>query len=189
MKYLNSIAAAGILIGLTGCASASKVVVLDRLGPCHTMEAATVSDGSLQVYSARTPAFSDLNAETYFWNNDYGKNEFVYGAGHTDYAIYQSDGKLFKRVRNSRGLNDDVPASVSLPTGSYAIQAEAEQYPGMTMTVVIPVAIQSGQITTVHLEPKWAPAGEEMDPTRLVRLADGRVLGCRVQSLVAQTTP
>lgn len=188
MKPISTIAAASVLIWVTGCASTSKVVVQDRLGPCHKVATATASDGSLQVYTARAPAFTDLNAETYFWNNDYGKNEFLYTAAHTDYAIHGADGTLIKRVRNSRGLNDEVPASVSLPAGSYTIEAEAEQYPGVNMTVVIPVAIESGQVTTVHLEPKWTAAGEEMSPERLVRLADGRVLGCRAQNLVTQTT-
>jgi hypothetical protein len=188
MKHLTSIAAAGVLIWVTGCASAPKVVVLDRLGPCHTVLASSGHDGSLQVYSARVQAVTDLNALTYFWNNDYGKNEFLYGAAHSDYAIYDAAGKLVKRVRNSRGIDDAVPASVSLPVGSYTIQAEAEEYAGMTLTVMIPVAIESGELTTVHLEPNWAPAGE-MDPGRMVRLVDGRVLGCRAQNLIAQAAP
>ncbi len=187
MKHLTLIAAAGVLIGVTGCASAPKVVVLDRLGPCHTVLASAEGGGSLQVYSARVQAVTDLNALTYFWNNDYGKNEFLYGAAHSDYAVFDANGKRVRQVRNSRGIDDAEPTPVTLPAGSYTIQAEAEEYPGMTLTVVIPVAIESGQLTTVHLEPNWAPAGE-MDPGRMVRLADGRVLGCRAQNLVAQTT-
>ena len=188
MKHIASIAAAGALIWVTGCASTSKVVVTDRLGPCHTVLTSSGSDGSLQVYSARVQAVTDLNALTYFWNNDYGKNDFLYGAAHSDYAIYDTDGKLVKRVRNSHNIDDAAPASVSLPVGAYTIQAEAEEYPGSTLTVVIPVAVVSGQLTTVHLEPNWAPASE-MDTDRVVRLADGRVLGCRAQKLIAQTAP
>jgi hypothetical protein len=186
MKHLSAIATAGVLIWVTGCASTSKVVVADRLGPCHTALTSPGSEGSLQVYSARVQAVTDLNALTYFWNNDYGNNDFLYGTAHSDYAIYDVAGKLVKRVRNSRDIDDAVPASVSLPVGSYTIQAEAEEYPGSTLTVVIPVAVVSGQLTTVHLEPNRMPAGE-MDTDRVVRLADGRVLGCRAQKLIAQT--
>jgi hypothetical protein len=187
LKQLNSIAAASILIWVTGCASTSTVVVQDRVGPCHKVVAAAASDGSLQVSTARAQAFTDLNAETQLWNNDYGKNEFLYTAAHTDYAILGPDGTRIKRVRNSRGLNDEVPTAVILPAGSYTIVAQAEQAAGVNMEVVIPVAIESGQATTVHLEPEWTPAGEAMDSERLVRLADGRVLGCRAQSLVTQS--
>ena len=186
MKQINYIAAASILVWLTGCASASKIVVQDRLGPCHQVPSESVSDGALQVYSARESALLDVNAETFFCNNDYGKNDYLYGTAHTDYTLFTADGTVLEHVRNARSHNSAGPTLLKLPAGSYTIEAEAEKFPGVNMTVVIPVAIKPGQTTTVHLEPNWSPIGEAMDPARLVRLADGRVLGCREQILLGR---
>jgi hypothetical protein len=189
MRYMNSVAAIAMLAAVTGCATASKVVVLDRLGPCQMVASEAQEGGSLQVYSARVLAVSGATVGSDYWNDDYGRNEFLYGVAHTDYIIRREDGTLLQRVRNSRSLNDDVPAVVHLPAGFYTVEAEAEDYPGVNMTVVIPVAIEPGQTTTAHLEPTWQPSGEMMDSAHLVRLADGRVLGCRVENLLSQNLP
>jgi hypothetical protein len=187
MKYINAVAATAIVAALNGCATSSKVVVADRLGPCHEVASETRDNGSLQVYSARTLAAGVPSSGMDYWNNDYGQNELLYGIAHTDYSIRRLDGTLLQRVRNSRGLNDADPAVVRLPAGFYTVEAEAEDYPGVNMTVVIPVAIKPGQTTTAHLEPNWQRSGETMDSAGLVRLADGRVLGCRFgENLLSQ---
>ena len=45
---------------------------------------------------------------------------------HSSYAIYTIDGKLFKRVENHLSATDETPETVSLPTGSYIVEARSE---------------------------------------------------------------
>jgi len=186
MKYANVIAMSSIMVWVAGCASAHKVVVQDTVGPCHRVAASGASEGSLLVYSAREAAPLDINTEVYFWNADFGKNEFVYGTALSDYRIFDRDGSVVERVRNSRDVSGKTPAQVRLAPGRYTIEAEAERGGGTTMTVVVPLVVEAGQITTVHLEPTSETAGEATDPRRVVMLADGRIIGCRAEQLLSQ---
>ncbi len=188
MTYPNAIAISTVLVWLAGCTSVPRVVVQEPVGPCHRVVAEGANDGSLQVYSARRRIPTDTNLEQFFWNYDFGKNDFLYGSAHTDYTIFVGDTTVFEHVRNSRNLNDEQPALVRLPAGSYTVQAEAEAYGGITRTVVVSLVVEAGQMTTIHLEPKWFPSRESLDPSRVVRLADGRVIGCRAQHLLGQSS-
>ena len=189
MKYANAIAMSGILVWAAGCASAHKVVVQDTVGPCNRVATSGASEGSLLVYSARERAPLDINAEDFFWNADFGKNEFVYGTALSDYTILGQDGAVVEQVRNGRGQSGTVPAQVTLAPGRYTIEADAEKGGGITMTVVIPLVVEAGQTTTVHLEPTSGTAGEAIDPSRVVMLADGRIIGCRAEHLLSQHIP
>jgi hypothetical protein len=71
------------------------------------------------IYLARTPANVDVNMAEWRWNNDFGKNAFLYEPAHTDYTIYTQNGEVFKHVRNARDMNDNTPTVVTLPAGSY----------------------------------------------------------------------
>jgi len=62
MKYLTAVALAGTMVWLAGCASAPRVVVAEAVGPAPTVAAKVTGDGSLAIYSARTPASVDVNA-------------------------------------------------------------------------------------------------------------------------------
>ncbi len=128
----------------------------------------------------------DVNAQVFLANNDFGRNDFLHETAHTDYDIYGPDGNLFKHVRNARGLNDGTPTAVHLPPGDYTIEAEAEQEGGVAaLSVVVPVVIEGGLVTNVHLE----PSGTMGEPARggddFVRLPDGRVIGCKAQEAPA----
>ena len=57
------------------------------------------------------------------YNNDFGKNEFLYEPAHTDYTIYAQNGEVFRHVRNARDPNDQAPTLVTLPAGSYKVEA------------------------------------------------------------------
>jgi hypothetical protein len=188
MKYATAIAmsAAALLVG--GCASTSKVVLNEPIGPCNGMAIQGTGSGYVQVYSAREPVPIDLNMETYFYNNDFGRNDFLYAPAHTDYTVFDSEGKLFKHVSNARNLYDGNPAVVKLPAGRYTVQAEAEE-PGLTtVTMVIPLMVLSGQTTAVHLEPAWKRPGELEHPDQVVALADRRIIGCRGEEVIGQQT-
>ena len=88
--------------------------------------------GYLKVYSA-TDEFNDGDA-WYF--------------PHSSYTIYTIDGKLFKKVRNRHSADDEIPEVVTLPVGSYVIEARSER----VGYVRVPVVIKAGQPTVLHLD-------------------------------------
>lgn len=188
MKYATAIAmsAAALLAG--GCASTSKVVLNEPVGPCNAVSIQGAGSGYVQVYSARERAPIDLNLETFFYNNDFGRNDFLYAPAHTDYVVFDSEGQVFEQVSNARNPYDGTPAVVQLPAGRYTVQAEAEEPGGMTATMVIPVVVLSGQTTAVHLEPAWKRPGELERPGTVVALADRRIIGCRGEEMIGQQT-
>ena len=67
------------------------------------------AEGYLLVYSA-TDEFSD--------------GDLVFNA-HSSYLIYTTDGKLFKSVENHMSRSDEIPERVSLPAGSYIVEARS----------------------------------------------------------------
>ena len=178
MKYVNSIALAGAMVWLVGCAAAPRVVVVEPVGPGPMTGSQGMGDGSLVIYSARTPADVDVNMETWLWNNDFGKNEFLSEPAHTDYTIYAQNGEVFKHVRNARSINDDTPTVVTLPAGSYKVEAEAVNCDSSNVKVLMTVVIKSGQTTMAYLEGGWNPGGEHKE-TELATLPCGRAIGWR----------
>ena len=68
--------------------------------------------GFLIVYSA-TDAFDDGGVAYY---------------AHSSYAIFTTDGKLFKKVENHISRSDEIPEVVALPVGSYVIEARSEKH-------------------------------------------------------------
>jgi len=147
---------------LTGCASAgpTAMTVNDPIGP-RPLGLARDYVGFLEVYSA-TEEHTD------------GDNTYRYP--HTDYQIFTSDGQLFKQVRNAIILSDETPERVSLPKGRYIVAAQSET----SGPVNVPVAIETGKTTVLHLERKkdWKPELAWRD-SDLVRLPNGQVIGYR----------
>ncbi len=178
IRYANSLALATAAVWLVGWTSGPKTVTLPAVGPAPAESTQAAKDGSLEVYSARKRAETDVNRDTFFWNIDYGKNDFLYDAAHTDYTIYGSDGAVFKRVSNARDPNDATPARVKLLPGSYRVEAWAEDYAGVRMKVSVPVVIEAGHTTALHLGGDWKPSGQHK-PTELVSLPNGRSVGWR----------
>jgi hypothetical protein len=178
MNYASSIALAAAMVWLTGCASTSNVTVLAPIGPAPGERPSNHHDGFLRVYSAREPAVIDPDAEEFFWNNDFGRREFLHQAAHTDYTIYAQDGRALKHVRNARELNDPNPALVRLPPGQYKVQAQADDYDTVTFEAVVPVVIKPGQTTEAHLEPQWTPA-TPYNTSDVVCLPNGTIAGWR----------
>ena len=85
--------------------------------------------GSLVVFSATDP-FND--------------GEVLYYA-HSAYSIYTADGKFFKQVENHISRSDEIPSLVTLPTGSYTIEARSESHG----YVRVPIVITAGRQTVV----------------------------------------
>ncbi len=80
-----------------------------------------LAEGYLLVYSA-TDEFSD--------------GDLVFNA-HSSYLIYTSDGKLFKSVENHMSRSDEIPERVSLPAGSYIVEARSANNGNVRVRVVI----------------------------------------------------
>jgi hypothetical protein len=179
MKYIKSIAVGSALFCLVGCATAEKVAVLEPVGPAPGQTVKPQSKGSLQVFSARKRTPTNVNAEEFFWNNDYGKNEFLLYPAHTDYTITTPDGKVVTQVHNATDLFDAQPARVSLAPGFYKVLAQAEEFARDRERVELPVEIKAGQTTTVHLAADWNARARSKD-TNMVRMSNGQVVGWRV---------
>jgi len=130
------------------------------------------------IFSARAPANVDINTAEWRWNNDFGRNEFLYEAAHSDYTVYAKNGEVFKHVRNARNASDDTPTVVTLPPGSYKVEAEAVNCDSDRVKVLMTVVIQPGQTTLANLEGDWNAAGEFKE-TEVARLPCGRVIGWR----------
>jgi hypothetical protein len=103
--------------------------------------AGQLSQGSLVVYSA-TDAFDDGEVPYY---------------AHSSYAIYTTDGRLFKNVENHMSNSDEIPEVVTLPVGSYVIEARSETDGHLRVRVVI----KAGRQTVLDLDStgKKSPSG------------------------------
>jgi hypothetical protein len=64
---------------------------------------------------------------------------------HSAYSIYTADGRFFKHVENHISLSDELPSLVTLPTGSYTIEARSENHG----YVRVPIVITAGRRTVV----------------------------------------
>ena len=78
-------------------------------------------------------------------------DEFNDGAyyAHGSYAIYSTDGKLFKRVENNVSRTDEIiPWELGLPAGSYTVVARSAR----SGEVRVRFVIKAGQRTIVDLD-------------------------------------
>jgi hypothetical protein len=114
----------------------------DKTAPAKSMaKAGQLSQGSLVVYSA-TDAFEDGDLHYY---------------AHSSYTIYTTDGKIFKNVENHLSSSDEIPEVVTLPVGSYVIEARSESDGYVRVRVVI----KTGRRTIIDLDSrgKESPSG------------------------------
>ena len=56
---------------------------------------------------------------------------------HSSYSIYTADGKFFKNIENHISQSDEIPALVTLPTGSYTILLRSENRGYIRLPIVI----------------------------------------------------
>ena len=96
---------------------------------------------------------------------------------HTSYIIKTQAGARVRWVPNHLGDMDQSPEVVSLPSGTYQVVAESRDYG----RVYVPVVIEAGQTTEVHLEGPgyWKPGESEANGRDWVRLPDGEPVGWR----------
>jgi hypothetical protein len=157
-----------LLSWCTSCQT-QQHLVLDPVGPPSASGSAPgsldfIGTGLLRVYSATETRHG-------------GKFDKYYP--HTGYTIYDTNGARVRFVRNSVANIDEIPASVPLPAGLYHIRAQDDNYGRVT----VPLVILNGQTTTVYLETRGIRRIDEPDPSKAVRLPDGRIAGWRAPPL------
>jgi len=110
----------------------NKRLSVGFIRPRHVEYRGELLYGYLTVYSA-TDRSEDGGLEYY---------------AHSSYAIYTVDGKLLKRVENHMSPTDEAPEIVSLPTGSYIVEARSER----DGYIREPVTINDGRRTILNLD-------------------------------------
>jgi hypothetical protein len=149
-KLIPFFGAAGIAL-LAGCAS--QPVALSPVGP-SAQDRAIAGVGYLQVYSD-TETHNIGDGPPY--------------CPHTGYNIYTPSGVRVKYVPNHIGDMDETPTMVRIPAGDYNVVAESSAYGRVT----VPVVIEGGHRTAVHLDREWKPSRTN----EVVRLPDGEPVG------------
>lgn len=142
---------------LAGCLSTRNTVVLDEVGPPRH-EHQNSGNGTLIVYSAYDSTSND-------WESD------AYGRWYTNYSIANKDGSDSRKIKNT--TPEDEPEEVSLLPGQYIVRAEANGYG----TVTVPVRVEAGGTTVIHLEGSYSWPGEVPSGSAAVKLPDGEVIG------------
>jgi hypothetical protein len=130
------------LLGTTRGSEAEKTAL--TMGKA---KAGQLSQGSLVVYSA-TDASEDGDLPYY---------------AHSSYAIYTTNGKLFKSVENHMSRSDEIPEFVRLPVGSYTIEARSEKDGYLRVCVVI----KTGVLTVLDLDGEQTDMRESKAPLKV----------------------
>jgi major membrane immunogen (membrane-anchored lipoprotein) len=153
------VSVAAVLVA--SCASAPPTMVHEIVGPIPGV-ANEEQKGFLTVYSRTvltTPPPRDAPSVL----------------SYTDYEIDAANGTLFEQVANG----DEEPTRVTLPKGTYTVVADSDT----SGTVNVPVAIEAGKITVVHLEREkdWKEASARVRSADLVQLPNGQPIGFRAR--------
>ncbi|HVM60693.1 MAG TPA: hypothetical protein VMV72_07485 [Verrucomicrobiae bacterium] len=175
MKRPLAMSLCGAVFALAGCSSMDQMAVLSPVGPAPTQSSPTTGHGSLQVYSANAPTGPDFMEQEWTWQSQFYSGDLLHSPAHSDYAIYNQHGTLIKWVRNARNPYDPKPTIVSLPPGSYQIEAATDGGESGIFPVRVPVVIKSGQTTQLHLGDGWQP--NLCDTHDFVRLPNGDLAG------------
>jgi len=157
IKYVALIGA-GIITLLAGCVSTP--MALAPVGPDAISRAVPGSKGYLQVFSATGKSIPIASDDPTSFNL------------HSGYDINDESGKSVKFVVNHASNMDEWPDKVTLPAGNYIIVAEST----CCGLVTVPVVIQQGKTTIVHLDRNWWPPSKTAT-NQLVFLPDGEAVG------------
>lgn len=156
----------GLVSLLVGCSSMPVAIAPIGPNPAGSQTQATI--GQLEVFSNVAEQSDDQNQ---------GSTDPVWYQ-HTDYGVYDLHGKLVKRVSNAVGHYGRAPRRVALSAGQYLVRAQSKDY----LQVEVPVTIERGRTTRVHLDDNWRPPADT--PKReLVTLPNGNPVGWRVESI------
>ena len=154
MKKIMVLIGAGMMTCLLGCSSTPVAVA--PVGPNPAFAGKPAGDGQLEVYSAMR-------------GHSEGNNPSWYQ--HTAYYLYDQNGKELRRVYNKVGHYEQRPQVIQLSPGKYLVKARAKDY----AWVNVPVEIDPGKLTEVHLDDAWRPA--DAPKNELVSLPAGNPVG------------
>jgi len=160
MKSICLLLGTGLVSVLVGCSSIPIAVA--PVGPNPFGTKGIASKGELQVFSCLTTESDDHNQ---------GSRDPVWYQ-HTDYYVYDLQHQLLKHVHNTVGHYAEAPRQVELPAGTYIIKAQANDY----VWVDVPVTIERGRTTRVHLDDQWSVPGYAAK-TAVVCLPNGSPVG------------
>jgi hypothetical protein len=163
MKINTTFCLLAVIPLLASCAS--QLITLAPVGPSPIAGgSSSIGTGYLQVFSSLDQQSDDQNQ---------GSTDPVWYQ-HTDYNIYDTAGKLVKPVNNTVGHYLTSPRLVSLRPGNYTVKAQATEW----LSVNVPVIIECGRTTKVHLDENWKPpAGTQK--TEVVSAPGGYPVGWR----------
>ena len=157
MKKALCYSMAGVTVFLSACAT-RQTTVLPPVGSAPFEQARSSPEGALVVYSAPDQgSTSDPDAYPH----------------HSGYRIYFDDGKQLKYVNNWVATFSDEPAIVGLAPGRYKVVARAVRFG----TVTVPVVIEAGKTTAVHLDESQLPKRKDRASSDFVHLPNGFAVG------------
>jgi len=156
----NTTLSVATAVFVESCASAPPTIVHETVGPSVAV-GNEEHNGFLTVFSATEWTTTDGD----------GPSQLSY----TNYQIDAADGSLFQEVANG----DYEPTRVILPIGIYTVVAWSDT----SGEVSVPVAIETGKLTVVHLESEkdWQEASAGIRSADLVRLPNGQPIGFRAR--------
>ncbi len=141
MKRLWGFVVAATIGALAGCATA-PLVLNEPVGPNPLIAPSGETAGKLKVYSA-TEEEHDVGFQTAYFQR-------------SPYTIYGLDGREIKHVNdNNRSEFLPLPRIVELAPGNYLVEALTAV--GFGEPVAVPVVIEAGRTTEVHLNGHWQP--------------------------------
>jgi hypothetical protein len=145
-----------------GCAGHSPKMMIAAVGPSPSALERLPDKGTLLVYSAL-----DLD----------NGNADIDLRSHSSYKIFGEDLKLVEKVYNQTGTHIADPRVISLLPGSYVVEARAA---GIGY-VQVPVVIEKGHRTVLHLDGSELSTANKASPTDVVTLPDGLIIGWKAQ--------
>jgi len=147
----------------TGCASNNIVLGSGTVGRERSSASTVSSNGVLVVY---TPLEDPINSQ----------DEFA-SPQRSSYRLVSANGAVSKCIDNCDSVFDDQPKAISLPAGSYTVDALGpKRHP-----VSVAVRIVAGETTPVYLD------GSEHQPeqggkSNLITFSNGVIVGSRAQN-------
>lgn len=156
--------ALGLASLTVACMTQQPVTLGNAVGPDPMGQTQSTSMGFLKVYTA---------LYTYSAMNTYPLTDMTYYSVHTDYSIYDTNGRLLKNINNAAAYHEPTPKTVALPPGRYTISG----YTDGDQLVKVPVVIQPGRSTIVNLETNKNNRFQGAEGSDVVRASDGRIIG------------
>jgi hypothetical protein len=152
------------------------VALTSLVAGCSTTPVAVAPVGPNPVGITTGPGQGQLEVFSAVRGRVEGDNPTWYQ--HTGYYIYNRQGKRLKHVANTVGYYAQAPRVITLPAGQYLVKAQAKDY----LWVEVPVIIDPGRTTRVHLDDAWqTPPGTPK--TELVSLPAGHPVGWRANTV------